>query len=404
MLANEVYMSDRDWDKNGRRGDQLPISGKKRLVKNDPSQWIHVDGWCEALIERALWDRVQKRLKDDYDEYKKSRTGNVNKKYLLSGLLKCGSCGHSFGIGSKGRKGYVPYHCAYRARHGAQLCNNKTIISQPGIEKRVKDTLDAIIKDPQQLQDLVADHNRNVTRLNQSQLGLIDGLEMQLTALLKKQSNFADAIGDGAKIPQILASRLQEVEEEIVAVKNRIGDSQAEIKPLMAAQLRTPEDYTTGTTSIFSNDLERDRQFLETVLDSITIGVDGSVVINFQEENLFTPLSAVEVGGEIHDLASARTRHQRGYSHGFPVNRLSQAWVENPRAFAAERDGAVHYFFGGARPKRSGESGVPPKSSGESGAPPNPTGEAGNPNFATSRVPVGSLANRDPRYPLNSLL
>jgi site-specific DNA recombinase len=102
----------------------LSPSGKPHAVDNPKEAWIVVEGAHEAIIDKALFERVQAKL-----QYRKRNTpgaayrthtrGNGDA-YLLSGLVYCAHCGckmHGNALAAKGHR-YTKYVCSTYCRSG----------------------------------------------------------------------------------------------------------------------------------------------------------------------------------------------------------------------------------------------------------------------------------------------
>jgi len=100
VLQNPIYIGVRAWIRHSRTGEKLPTSGKKRRVLNDRTEWQTVLGYGTPIIENQLWDVIQARLQQDREAFKHTSTARTGQAKLLSGFLKCGSCGGSFVIGA----------------------------------------------------------------------------------------------------------------------------------------------------------------------------------------------------------------------------------------------------------------------------------------------------------------
>lgn len=111
ILGNEVYIGNLVQAKVG------TVSYKNhKCVAKPQEDWIRAEGTHEAIIERDVWDQVQKIGEKNYCP-KAQSTGEQS---LFSGLLVCESCGYKLRIHSKNkiRKDGSAY------RHITYLCGN----------------------------------------------------------------------------------------------------------------------------------------------------------------------------------------------------------------------------------------------------------------------------------------
>jgi hypothetical protein len=115
------------------------VDQRRVMVQNDVDQQLRVERFCEPIIDREVWERVN-AVRAQRGAYLKGRRGRkksdkqlqplapgLTLKYPLSGLVRCGVCGASMrpnqGGGVKSRHGrrFVYYMCP-NANHGS--CTN----------------------------------------------------------------------------------------------------------------------------------------------------------------------------------------------------------------------------------------------------------------------------------------
>ena len=85
LLKNQVYIG------NMVQGKRQVVSFKTKKMRTVlPENWIVVENTHTPLIEKSLWERVQKRLSNPN---KKIRRTKINTVGLFSGLVKCSDCG-----------------------------------------------------------------------------------------------------------------------------------------------------------------------------------------------------------------------------------------------------------------------------------------------------------------------
>ena len=106
------------------------------------------EGEHEGIIEQALWDEVQEKLKENH-----RARGNESRSEtpaLLKGILRCGSCGASMGVTFTKRHGrmYRYYLCHQANRQGYHACPVKTV-SAGIIEGAVMGLLKDVFRSPE---------------------------------------------------------------------------------------------------------------------------------------------------------------------------------------------------------------------------------------------------------------
>ncbi len=93
ILTNRMYIGDLVQNKRNKVNYKV-----KRIVKNNPKDYIIVEKTHEQIIDAELFYEVQKRLPKNVGRNEKKEN------HLLDGLLYCGDCGHRISITSRRKK------------------------------------------------------------------------------------------------------------------------------------------------------------------------------------------------------------------------------------------------------------------------------------------------------------
>lgn len=106
---------------------RVPGTSKRIAEVRPRSEWIILEQPELRIIDDALWQRVQARLKTARKKAHKNnkRTRGRPSKYLLSGLMKCGECGASFIM-----RDTRAYACSSNTNGGRHLCNNEIRVNR----------------------------------------------------------------------------------------------------------------------------------------------------------------------------------------------------------------------------------------------------------------------------------
>ena len=113
ILKNEKYKGDAILQKYY----FAEIKAKQRLNQGQVQQYLITDNH-EAIVSREDWEAVQKRLKQNR---KANLSIDYNRRYPLSGLLKCEHCGSTLKR-QKYYKGKVVWVCSKYIREGKDSC------------------------------------------------------------------------------------------------------------------------------------------------------------------------------------------------------------------------------------------------------------------------------------------
>ena len=139
ILRNEMYTGVM------LQGRRKKVSYKsKALIDMPKEQWFRVEGTHEAIIDRELFQTVQRGLD------LRSKTDGTGEVHLLSGLVKCMDCGSTMSKTSNGKKGKAQVYylrCKLYADSGTQkLCTRHSIRLDRLIElvsQRIRDYIGA---------------------------------------------------------------------------------------------------------------------------------------------------------------------------------------------------------------------------------------------------------------------
>ena len=111
ILTNEMYVGTMV------QGFHSKINYKVKRSRAVPKEeWIRVENTHEAIIEKSVFDEVQRLL-----EYDTRTAPDQNAVYPFSGLVVCGDCGQSMNRRrvKKGNKQYPYFHCStYKSGNG----------------------------------------------------------------------------------------------------------------------------------------------------------------------------------------------------------------------------------------------------------------------------------------------
>jgi Recombinase zinc beta ribbon domain/Recombinase len=110
------------------------------------------DGVHEPLVDEVTFQRAQAILRERGEDISRRR-GNASQ-FLLSGVVRCGSCGKAYvGMSARGNGGrYEYYACSGRQKHGPKACRNERLPRQK-LERAVLQQVAALYRDS----DLVAE-------------------------------------------------------------------------------------------------------------------------------------------------------------------------------------------------------------------------------------------------------
>ena len=131
IINNSKYVGIWDWRKTKNVRD--PMTGKNKAIKRPDKERVIIFREDLIIIDAGIWEKTQKRLidvkgawpvsKKRKEFYQQKSYSHTSPTYLLSGLLKCQSCGGAIVMVSGKGTGYYGCHNAKR-----KTCNNTLLI------------------------------------------------------------------------------------------------------------------------------------------------------------------------------------------------------------------------------------------------------------------------------------
>ena len=113
ILTNRIYTGDLVQNKRNKVNYKV-----KKVVRNNPKDYIIVENTHEAIIEKDIFNEVQRKLPKNVGRNEKKEQN------LLDGLLYCGDCGHRISVQARRKKDNKHYTMCnyYRTYMKEHLC------------------------------------------------------------------------------------------------------------------------------------------------------------------------------------------------------------------------------------------------------------------------------------------
>ena len=207
-----------------------PISGKRKSVSRPESEHLSFIREDLIIIDKELWNKVQKRwsdLKGTWPVSKKKKGFYKQKSYthtspthLFSSLMKCQTCGGAILLMSGKGMGY--YGC-YNARR--KTCSNTLFVPRKRIEQIIisklreqlltTDKLEVIYRN---IEKLVAMGLNEVPELTKKKKAQYDKIKSEIENYLNfiKMGNFSKTVSDALNEAE---KKNSELEQEITALE-----------------------------------------------------------------------------------------------------------------------------------------------------------------------------------------
>ncbi len=212
ILHNPCYIGKIRWSMEGVR------AVSKRDYENE--NIMTVTGHHEALIDMALWDAVQARLKEQKKAYPAYARREQPIGYMLKGLVRCSSCGAT--MAASGRSGKSRTLCLQCCNYQGGSCHVSHSVTMPRIEAAVIDGIRQAVGDqafsvmPRKLQQterkgvdydkLITLEERRLERAKEAYLAGVDTIDQDAAVKTETEARIAEltAMRDRDNAPQTL--------------------------------------------------------------------------------------------------------------------------------------------------------------------------------------------------------
>lgn len=214
MLRNPAYVGRLSYNRVHMRRD--PETRRRVSRPNGADQRVEADVPHLRIIDDALWQAAQDELEARASQPMNQRP---RARYLLSGLLKCGTCGGSVVVVGDGRLGCT------RARE-AGTCGETGTVKRVEIERRVVTGLSENLLGPDAISHLVRRYHLEIAVGAKDRAADSTRLDRQIARADQSIKRLIAAIADGAadfrEIREALAARKAE-RDQLVAARSEIG-------------------------------------------------------------------------------------------------------------------------------------------------------------------------------------
>jgi site-specific DNA recombinase len=191
ILRNDLYAGALVWNKQEYLRN--PETGKRVARPNSPDEVVREAVPHLRIVDEALWTKVQDRLGliAESPRAVKNRAASFRDyrrpKHLLTGLIKCGTCGGN--LAATGQD----YLACTAARSGAG-CSNRTSVKRSHIERVVLDGLRERLMMPDAIAAFTRAFHAELNRKRADDQLLAEAYKRELAQVGKKISGIIDAV------------------------------------------------------------------------------------------------------------------------------------------------------------------------------------------------------------------
>jgi len=192
LLRNPVYVGRLAWG----RTRVVSRGGKaKRREKGEPA--VVVERPELRIVSDEVWSQVQTLRTATAAHHGKGGAlkpaAGTSGKYVLTGILRCGTCGSTMSmLGNHGLR----YFCLGRARSGATFCSNRASVPMMEMDKAVITILlDELLADPERLWQIISEREAQRT----AQAGPVVNIAKDVAKLEREIANLVKLAAAGSQ-------------------------------------------------------------------------------------------------------------------------------------------------------------------------------------------------------------
>ncbi len=241
ILMNPVYYGAYVWNRrtlskfysvrNG-QAEKKPRTLQDRVRENPESEWFVKESTYPAIVSKEFWQLTQSKRKTRDKTPARDSGRTTISPYLLSGLITCANCGHTYFGTTKRNQKHIrtrSYVCGGYWSRGNAVCGNFSFAGSR-LENHIVKGIERRLSNESPYMDLLKEIREDLLGRFQDPDRDIKTLELKARAVSKKIDDLLDAIDPEHK--ELLNRKLSELSNE----KKRM---EAEI-----AKLKTQEHST----------------------------------------------------------------------------------------------------------------------------------------------------------------
>lgn len=238
------------------------------------SEWVWVDSPDLRIISDDLWAGVQKRRRQRA-WLPNSRVGG-RRKYLLSGLLRCGDCSGNYVVQFH-RAGETYYGCAVHHDRGAEICRNRNLVRRERIEDvTLKYVFGGLFTEPR-LDYLTRAVDAALQRALREAPNTLVQRERALADAKRELENIATAIRMGIITPTTKAM-LEDAERRVQTLDEAVRVSHQ--RPPRVVSVRTVvEHYLRDLRATLETNVDAGRRLLSLAVNKIVLRSEGKQLV-----------------------------------------------------------------------------------------------------------------------------
>lgn len=268
IIQNEKYKGTYVYGKNKRQ----KVNGVLKDVPGDNA--IIIDNGIPAIVSEELWKAANKM----YNKSTKINKNNSKQLYLLSGLVECGVCHHTYAGEHTNQRGNRSARTVYRCigEKKNKICNNKAI-RKDILEEIVINELDRLFSS-KGIENIVTKLYESIEKKAADLPCLIKTLEERIPLIDNKLNKLIDMALE-TSYSESIKSKIETLEIEKADIKSRIEYNKIELGKLRIPPKEIVRQRLMNDFNIKNKSPEDQKRIIGTYVQKVLIYHDSVKVI-----------------------------------------------------------------------------------------------------------------------------
>ena len=276
ILRNPIYTGRVTWNK--RTSKKVPGTGRRIQKRRPESEWIEYRDELLRIVSDKLFDRVQARLRNARNATNAKNKRGRPPRYLLSGLLKCKSCGAHYTV----RNG-IHYRCSSQTNGRDAFCDQRRLLRR----EKIEDLLLTDIKRQLLAPDFVKEITKRIRAEAQKGSHASDPSNQTVRAAhrrIDRQINdLAETICEVGR-SDILTAKLKELEAERRSLREPVSSltTTAKLLPGATEKWREVVENLGNLNKVAKpHEMEAARKALRGIIGEVTVVEEGDHILAY---------------------------------------------------------------------------------------------------------------------------
>jgi site-specific DNA recombinase len=271
MLRRELYAGRTVWNRS--RFVKQPGTNKRLRRDRPSSEWLVTEQPELRIIDAALWEKVQSRLTRIAELYAKPAHPGLSHRastspYLMTGFLKCGSCGAGLVIVTGRTKGAHPkYGCPQNFYRGA--CTNGLKERADWLEARLLSELQQAVMKPEAVDYALGEFERQLNATLSDLTDQVGRMRQRSEQIQQELRNLVTMTATCGPSPALIEG-INEREQELKSINRQLLTSEPDS---VSSQARGVRQFVTERLSnireLLSADVQRAKAELKKHISTI---------------------------------------------------------------------------------------------------------------------------------------